>query len=678
MAFLSRSPPGSERCYQLKEFFLKKRTTTETLGQSQQRGHAQIRESYSSNPSSSSSSSNNINNNANNTNNERGNEMKMEAIKNDREQQQIDVSRTDAARESDTVNLENALEVMTMKNSYVVSPFRAQTNSTAETIDVLSKRKKLSAENHSSSSSFTTTATTTTSTIATTATSPTKSPSRLSMSRTNEDRNRQQQQQEQKQKQNKIQQQTLNTTTTTNTFVEKSNVTAIVLAGGIGESNPLTRNRAISALNIAGSFRLIDFCINSCLKAELGKVFVLTQYNSRSLNNHVTMTFSKNSTMGKATTEVCVLPMAVTPHRAEWPKGSAAAVRAHIEAESFDVTVERGVSGGNNQDAQKEAYLLCSGEQLHKVDFNEMLKKHNESGAEITMLVKSGRVKCAELEKTDLHTQSNHLKVGLCEVTMKQGNNDSEKDLVKRLHEKPHFSNIFKELVDNDARHSYHVSTGNYIISAQCMKELLVLNPPRERGEYFEFGEHVINTAIERGMKVVAHKYDGFWSPIRSFNEWFQQNLEMARGGPSADMISYGADQQIVSRSRYLPPAKFIGFARVEKSLLLDGCVVRSGEHGSFIESSIIGPTTQIGENVRLKNTIIVGSPEVCAQTFVGNNTELENVCLDSGASVGRDVVIKASSRTDIPEELKDMIEVVDGIVCVLKDVKIPDGSRFF
>ena len=122
--------------------------------------------------------------------------MKMEAIKNDREQQQIDVSRTDAARESDTVNLENALEVMTMKNSYVVSPFRAQTNSTAETIDVLSKRKKLSAENHSSSSSFTTTATTTTSTIATTATSPTKSPSRLSMSRTNEDRNRQQQQQQ--------------------------------------------------------------------------------------------------------------------------------------------------------------------------------------------------------------------------------------------------------------------------------------------------------------------------------------------------------------------------------------------------------------------------------------------------------------------------------------------------
>jgi ADP-glucose pyrophosphorylase len=149
----------------------------------------------------------------------------------------------------------------------------------------------------------------------------------------------------------------------------------------------------------------------------------------------------------------------------------------------------------------------------------------------------------------------------------------------------------------------------------------------------------------------------------------------MAKGGPSAELIAYGSDQKLISRARYLPPAKFIGFARVQESLILDGCVVRSGESGSFIESAIVGPTTQIGENVRLKNVIIVGSPEVVAQTVVGDNTEMENVVVDSGASIGKDCVLRCNGNVQVREELRGMIEIVDGIACILKDAKIPDGT---
>lgn len=574
-----------------------------------------------------------------NQHNQRGDELKTDAIKEERAQQQRGLGSVD----EDQLLEEHTREML--RNSYVDAPFRVQTNSTAETIDVMtSKRVEAS--------------------------SPSKS--RLSVSRTSEDNNRAnlnlgnsrmvnvpvngQRQQQPGMEVPKV---------------SAQNVTAIVLAGGAGESNPMTRNRAISALSVGGSFRLIDFPVAACLKAEFGKVFVLTQYNSRSLNNHVTMTFSKNSSMGRSTTEVCVLPMSATPTRDEWPRGSAAAVRAHLEAQSFDVAIEQGVSSGQGVGLyDKEAYLVCSGEQLHKADFNEMLKAHNDSGAAITMMVQSERCHSSKLEKSHLHHDSNHLKVGLTEVTKK-----GEKGVVKRLHEKPHFSNIFRELVDKDERHSYHISTGNYIISAEAMKELLLLNPSRERGDYFEFGEHVINQAIERGMKVVVHRHEGYWTPLRSFSEWFQANIEMAKGGSSAELIAYGSDQKLISRARYLPPAKFIGFARVQESLILDGCVVRSGESGSFIESSIVGPTTQIGENVRLKNVIIVGSPEVVAQTVVGDNTEMENVVLDAGASVGKDCVLKCNGNVHVREELRGMIEIVDGVACVLKDAKIPDGT---
>jgi glucose-1-phosphate adenylyltransferase len=647
MAFLSRSPPstaGVSHQFSLKEHFMSRRSSTSSEGArngSMMTPGKSTRVSCDSARSSSSAGSGANPGGENhhhgiNQHNQRGDELKTDAIKEERAQQQRGLGSV----EEDQLLEEHTREMM--RNSH---PFRVQTNSTAETIDVMtSKRLEVS--------------------------SPSKS--RLSVSRTSEDNYRANlnlgnsrmvnvpvnghRQQEPGAEVPKV---------------SAQNVTAIVLAGGVGESNPMTRKRAISALSVGGSFRLIDFPVAACLKAEFGKVFVLTQYNSRSLNNHVTMTFSKNSSMGRSTTEVCVLPMSATPTRDEWPRGSAAAVRAHLEAQSFDVAIEQGVSSGQGVGLyDKEAYLVCSGEQLHKADFNEMLKAHNDSGAAITMMVQSERCHSSMLEKSHLHHDSNHLKVGLTEVT-KRG----EKGVVKRLHEKPHFSNIFRELVDKDERHSYHISTGNYIISAEAMKELLLLNPSRERGDYFEFGEHVINQAIERGMKVVVHRHEGYWTPLRSFSEWFQANIEMAKGGSSAELIAYGSDQKLISRARYLPPAKFIGFARVQESLILDGCVVRSGESGSFIESSIVGPTTQIGENVRLKNVIIVGSPEVVAQTVVGDNTEMENVVLDAGASVGKDCVLKCNGNVHVREELRGMIEIVDGVACVLKDAKIPDGT---
>ena len=649
MAFLSRSPPsvvGSHSQFSLKEHFMARRSSTSSEGAARNGsiGHASssgrmisTRISCDSTRSTSQASSSSAPgggggsggstsdvHHAHHHHPQRGDEVKTDAVK------------TQQDRSLNSVDEEELVEEHKrdmLRNSYVDAPFRVQTNSTAETIDVMtSKRVEAS--------------------------SPSKS--RLSKSRTSEDNKNGANLKaigQQRRQMNAI------------AKVSAQDVTAIVLAGGVGEMNPLTRNRAISALSIGGSFRLIDFPVASCLKAEFGKVFVLTQYNSRSLNQHVNMTFSKHSSMGRSTTEVCVLPMAATPTRDEWPKGSAAAVRAHLEAQSFDVAIEQGVSS-NQGLYRKEAYLVCSGEQLHKSDFNEMLKAHNDSGAAITMMVQGERCHSSKLEKSHLHFESNHLKVGLTEVTTK-----GEKGVVKRLHEKPHFSNIFRELVDKDERHSYHISTGNYIISAEAMKDLLLLNPSRERGDYFEFGEHVINQAIERGMKVIAHKHEDYWTPLRSFSEWFQANIEMARGGPSAELIAFGSDQKLISRERYLPPAKFIGFARVQESLILDGCVVRSGESGSFIESSVVGPTTQIGGNVRLKNVVIVGSPEVVAKTVVGDNTEMENVVLDTGASVGKNCILKCNGNVHVREELQGMIEIVDGVACVLKDAKIPDGT---
>jgi glucose-1-phosphate adenylyltransferase len=413
-----------------------------------------------------------------------------------------------------------------------------------------------------------------------------------------------------------------------------NDVLAIILGGGRGTRLfPLTLKRSKPAVPIGGKYRLIDIPISNCLNANLRRIFVLTQFNSESLNKHVALTYKFDVFSSGFVT---VLAAEQTEEGGNWFQGTADAVRQSLR--HMRRTAARDL-------------LILSGDQLYSMDFRQMLRTHRESGADATVAV----IPVAE-------DQTSGFGILKMDATGRIVHFD-EKPPRERL---PGLVSTLPE-----GGEGYLASMGIYIFRREILEEA-VGNP-----QLVDFGRHVIPDAVPR-QRVQAYVYQGYWEDVGTIRSYFQANLALCDPIPPFDF--YDEANPVYTHPRFLPASKLEG-CNIRSALVSEGCIL----HGAEIDRSVIGIRSRIGAKVRIQNSLLIGADvyetldEMWASEHrgvppigVGEGSIVENAIIDKNARVGRNVRIVNEAR--VQEHDGDGYFIREGIVVVPKNGVIPDG----
>jgi glucose-1-phosphate adenylyltransferase len=416
-----------------------------------------------------------------------------------------------------------------------------------------------------------------------------------------------------------------------------SKVICIVLGGGQGSRlSPLTATRSKPAVPIAGKYRLVDIPISNCLNSGIDRIYVLTQFNSASLNKHIKNTYHFSSFDDAF---VDILAAEQTPSSGSWFQGTADAVRQslhHLLVHEF------------------EYVLILSGDQLYQMDFEAMIDQHIKKNAEIsiaTIPVHVNDVPGFGILKTD------------------------EENLVTSFIEKPKtgFENWVSEVspqMEAEGR-IYLASMGIYLFNRKLLYELL------EGNERTDFGKEIIPDSINE-HKVISYQYEGYWTDIGTIPSFFDANLGLTDDIPQFNLFDRNP---IYTRSRMLPPSKMTG-TYLEKAIIADGCIINA----SKITRSIIGIRTRIGFSSIIENCYVMGSDSY--QTLeqikesqlshspvmgIGDRCHIKNAIIDKNTYIGDDVRINCGDP--IPDGDYGPYVAQDGIVILKKRAVIPNGT---
>lgn len=416
---------------------------------------------------------------------------------------------------------------------------------------------------------------------------------------------------------------------------------ALILGGGAGSRLfPLTEKRSKPAVPIGGKFRLIDIPVSNCLNSGVRRIFVLTQYNSASLNAHIKNTYNFDQFSYGF---VDILAAEQTPGNTTWFQGTADAVR---QSEKHFMRHEA------------DHILILSGDQLYQMDFDAMATKHRDSDADLT-------IACLPVNAKDATG------FGIMKV--------DENGMIPRFIEKPKTNQLGDWVSDVSPANKkkgnvYMASMGIYIFKKEVLERLLEQNPTAH-----DFGKEIIPDAINGGMKVAAYQYEGYWTDIGTIASFFEANLELTDHIPSFNL--FDNRNKVYTRSRQLPPAKFYNGTSINRALVAEGSII----HARLIDTAIVGIRSRIGENTVIKNAIIMGNDyfqtlqELATSRHeiplgVGHNCHIEHAILDKDCRIGNNVVIKGGSHLEDCETPEYVVR--DGIIVVKKGATIAEGSR--
>ena len=413
-------------------------------------------------------------------------------------------------------------------------------------------------------------------------------------------------------------------------------VLGIILGGGQGSRlYPLTKDRSKPAVPIAGKYRLVDIPISNCINSDIKRMYVLTQFNSASLNAHIKNTYHFSFF---SSAFVDVLAAEQTIHSDKWFQGTADAVRQsmhHFLANDFEYA------------------LILSGDQLYQMDFNDMIQKHEESGAEISIATYPVNAKDA--------TQFGLLKT-------------NEENVITSFIEKPgtellpNWTSDVGDEMKSQGR-DYLASMGIYIFNRDLLIKLMD-NPDTN-----DFGKEIITQAIAK-HKTLSYQYEGYWTDIGNIDSFFEANLGLTDDVPQFNLYD---NKGIYTRARVLPTSKISGTI-LNKAVIGDGCLI----HAEKIERSVIGIRSRIGKNSLISNTYMMGndSYESLEQISknnieivmgIGNRCYIHNCIVDKNCRIGDDVRINGGTHIENIET--DSYMVKDGIVVIKKDATIPVGT---
>jgi len=430
-------------------------------------------------------------------------------------------------------------------------------------------------------------------------------------------------------------------------------VLGIILGGGAGSRlYPLTKTRAKPAVPLGANYRLIDIPVSNCINSGVNKIYCMTQFNSASLNRHLASAYNAN--VGSYSNEGFVEVLAATqsPKSTAWFQGTADAVRQYLWL--FENTTRTGV----------EDFIILSGDHLYRMDYTPFVRKHRESGADITVAALPMDEKRAEA-------------FGVMRI--------DDTGRIVEFAEKPKGDALKAMAVDTtvlglDAERAkempYIASMGIYVLKASAIAELLTKHFP----DGHDFGSEIIPGAKDMGFNIQAYLYDGYWEDIGTVEAFYNSNLALTDENPNFSF--YDKDSPIYTMSRFLPPSKVLD-AEVTNSILGDGCVVRAG---CSITHSVIGVRSLIGENCTIRDSLLMGSDyfetlEECAllpgclPVGLGAGCVVQKCIIDKNARIGANVKIVNKDGIQEANREDDGFVIKDGIVVVTKGAVLTAGT---
>jgi glucose-1-phosphate adenylyltransferase len=417
-------------------------------------------------------------------------------------------------------------------------------------------------------------------------------------------------------------------------------VLAIILGGGQGTRLfPLTQLRSKPAVPIAGQYRLIDIPISNCLHADIRRIFVLTQFNSASLNRHINQTY-RMDLFGQGFVEI--LAAEQTPDNPHWYQGTADAVRQaarHFARHDADY------------------YLILAGDHLYRMDYNEMVDAHIDRRADITIAAQP--VTLEEAPSMGIFRFDRSGRIVAFE----------EKPKADRLRE-------IGQSIPPGATHSGHTpgkpfvaSMGVYVFSRDVLLDMLAADSHKD------FGREVIPAALER-YSVSAYLFRGFWADVGTVESFYSANIMLTER--NAPFKFYDANRPIYTHPRFLPGSR-LGDCTVHEAIIADGCYLER----CSIEHSIIGIRTHVGRGAAIRRSVLLGADyfEDAARIprdghphlGIGADVVLDRVIVDKNARIGDGARLLNEQRIENADG--DGYYIRNGIIVVPKDGTIRPGT---
>jgi len=419
----------------------------------------------------------------------------------------------------------------------------------------------------------------------------------------------------------------------------EENTIAIILGGGRGTRlHPLTYHRSKPAVPVAGKYRLVDIPISNCLNSGIRKIFVLTQFNSASLNRHIKNTYNFDLFSHGF---VDILAAEQTPKSSNWFQGTADAVRQSIH---------------HMANHEYDYVLVLSGDQLYQMDYDKLIKDHKEQNANLTVAT--------------IPVDANDAPGFGIMKTNKEGVIDS-------FVEKPSPDELSKWSSETSPEQKeqgkvYLASMGIYVFNKADLIRLFKENP-----DATDFGKEIIPKAIDEGAKVNSYPFVGYWTDIGTISSFFEANIALTETLPKFNL--YDNERLIYTRARLLPTSKLTGTS-LERVIVAEGCIIEA----SRLERSVIGIRSRIGKGTTIESSIVMGNDnfptpdDINRQSGemplmgIGQRCYISYAIVDKNVRIGNDVRIVGGPHLEDGEF--EHHHVVDGIVIIPKGTVIPDG----
>lgn len=424
-------------------------------------------------------------------------------------------------------------------------------------------------------------------------------------------------------------------------------VLSIILGGGAGTRlYPLTKLRAKPAVPVAGKYRLIDIPVSNCINSEIFKIYVLTQFNSASLNRHIARTYNFT---GFNEGFVEVLAAQQTPENPNWFQGTADAVRQYLWLmEEWDV----------------EEYLILSGDHLYRMDYRQFIQRHRDTGADITLSV----IPIDERRASDF---------GLMKIDDSGRIIDfSEKPKGEALTQMQVDTSVLGLTKEQAQKQPYIASMGIYVFKKEVLFKLL-----RESVERTDFGKEIIPDA-SKDYNVQAYLFDDYWEDIGTIEAFYHANLALTQQ-PQPPFSFYDEKAPIYTRPRYLPPTKLLD-CHITESIIGEGCILKNCR----IQHSVLGVRSRIESGCVIEESLLMGADFYQASVErqcsliendipvgIGTDTIIRGAIIDKNARIGHDVKIINKDNVQEAERENQGFYIRSGIVVVLKNAVIADGT---
>lgn len=424
--------------------------------------------------------------------------------------------------------------------------------------------------------------------------------------------------------------------------VDTRKVYVLILGGGRGNRLfPLTKDRAKPAVPLAGKYRLIDVPVSNCINSKLGKIFVLTQFNSQSLHRHIHNAY-KFDIFSDSFVEI--LAAEQTQGQMDWYQGTADAVRRNL----WHLT-----------DPEVDRVLVLSGDQLYRMDFRDILRTHEETRAELTLAATPKHPDKAEglgILKIDRHFR------------------------VVDFVEKPDRATMRNLVIQGEDLTPLGVKAEGPVVLASM--GIYVFNRTRLElaldNEMADFGKNVIPWCIQH-MRAFVHPHTGYWEDVGTIRTFFDANLDLTVPNPQFDFYEPG--RPIYTHPRFLPNSKVSGESTLAHTIVSEGCRIER----AHLEHCVIGIRSVIQEGSTLKEVIMMGqdtyeTAEQREETAglpgrgIGANCQITRAIIDKNARLGDGVII--TSHHNKPNEDGDCYHVRDGVVVIPKNTVVPDGRK--